>query len=104
MLLPRGTVEAAELDKRVKGLAPWPDGVVNLRYSVADDWSGDPAIFFWITLSDDAARREVLGQTSRRVRGFIEERLDPMGQWGLLSYVSFRSESEQAMLKDKVFG
>ena len=103
MFLPRGVIETEELGRRINELA-LPDGVVKLRYTVEDDWSGDPAIFFWVTLSDEAARREVLGETSRRVRELIEKRIDPTGQWGLLSYFSFRSESEQAMLKDKIFG
>lgn len=75
-----------------------------MRYTVDDDWSGDPAIFFWITLSDEAADRKVLRETSRHVRDFIAQRLDPVGQWGLIPYFNFRSQSEQAKLNEDVFG
>lgn len=104
MYLPRGVAQPLELVKNLNALAPYPPGVVNLRYSVDNDWSGDPAIFFRITLSDDAARREVLSQTSRRVMDFITQRLDPFGQWGLIPYFSFRSQSEQAKLREEAFG
>ena len=103
MFLPRGVIETEELGRRIDELA-LPDGVVKLRYTVGDDWSGDPAIFFWVTLSDEAARRPVLHRMSRRVQDLIAERIDPMREWGLIPYFSFRSESEQAMLKDRDFG
>jgi hypothetical protein len=83
---------------------PLPPGVVNPRYTVDNDWTGDPAIFFWITLSDDAARRDGLSQTSRRIMDFFTQRLNPIGEWGLIPYFNFRSQSEQAILKEEVFG
>ena len=104
MILPRGVTQPTELIKRLNSLAPFPPGVVNLRYTFDDDWSGDPAIFFWITLSDEASRRAVLSQNSRRITEFITQRLDPVGQWGLIPYFNFRSQSEQANLKEEVFG
>ena len=104
MILPRGVAQSAELVKHINALTPFPAGVANFRYTVENDWSGDPAIFFWITLSDEAARREVLSQTSRRIMDFIVERLDPVGQWDLIPYFNFRSQSEQASLKEEVFG
>ncbi len=104
MILPRGVSQPAELSKHVNALAPFPAGVVNLRYTVENDWSGDPAIFFWITLSDESARPPILSQTGRRIMDFITQRLDPAGQWGLIPYFNFRSQSEQANLKEEVFG
>ena len=104
MILPRGVAHPTELIKHLNALGPFPSGVVNLRYTVENDWTGDPAIFFWITLSDEAAGRAVLSQTSRRIMDFITQRLDPAGQWGLIPYFNFRSQSEQAKLKEEVFG
>jgi hypothetical protein len=77
---------------------------VNLRYTIDNDWSGDPAVFFWITLSDEAAHPTVLPQTTRQIRNFITQQLDPAGQWDLIPYFNFRSQSEQAKLKEEVFG
>jgi hypothetical protein len=106
--LPRGVAQPTELIKRVNALtSPFPPevpGVVNSRYIVDNDWSGDPAIFFWITLSDEAAHPAVLSQTTRRIKNFINQQLDPAGQWDLIPYYNFRSQSEQAKLKEEVFG
>jgi hypothetical protein len=44
--LPRGVAQPTELIKRLNALAPFPPEVVNLRYMVDNDWSGDPAIFY----------------------------------------------------------
>jgi hypothetical protein len=101
--LPRGVARPADLIKHLNALAPLP-GVVNLRHTVENDWSGDPAIFFWITLSDEAAHPAILPQTTRHIINVITQQLDPAGQWGLIPYFNFRSRSEQAKLKEEVFG
>jgi hypothetical protein len=102
--MPRGVAQPAELIKHLDALAPFPPGVVNLRYTLEDDWSGDPAIFFWITLSDEATIPAILSETTRRITNFVKQRIDPAGQWGLIPYFYFRSQSEQAKLKGKAFG
>jgi hypothetical protein len=104
MILPRGVAHRTELVKHLDALAPFPPGVVNLRYTIDNDWSGDTAIFFWITLTDEAASPAVLPNISRRIRESITERVDPLGEWGLIPYFYFRSQSEQAMLQEPVFG
>jgi hypothetical protein len=98
---PRGVAQPTELIKHLNALAPFPPGVVNLRYTLENDWSGDPAIFFWITLSDEEAHPAILPQTTRRITNFITQQLD---QWDLIPYFNFRSQSEQAKLKGEVFG
>jgi hypothetical protein len=103
MILPRVVAHSTELIKLLNALAPYPSGVVNLRWTVDNDWSGDPAIFFSITLSDEAALRATLSQTSKRIIDVITHRLGPLGQWGLIPYFSFRSQSEQASLQEEVF-
>jgi hypothetical protein len=102
--MPRGVAESTELIKHLDALAPLPPGVVNLRYTLEDDWSGEPAIFFWVTLSDEAARLAILSETTRRLKNFVTQQIDPAGQWGLIPYFYFRSQSEQAELKGKNFG
>lgn len=99
-----GTRQPAELIERLNSLTPMPAGVVNMRYTIENDWSGDPAIFFWITLSDATADRAVLPKTTKHIIEFITKRVDPAGRWGLIPYFNFRSQSEQAKLKEEVFG
>lgn len=76
-----------------------PPGVVRVRYSLGEDWSGDPAIFFRVLLSDDASRREDLGQFTSDIRNFIADHLR-LADLDHFPYFDFRSESEQEQLKD----
>ena len=105
MILPRGIAQPTELDKSLSALTPAvPAAIVNWRYTIGDDWSGDPAIFFWVTLSDEAAQRWNLQAATRQIVDLVKQRVDPFGQWGLIPYFSFRSQSEQARLREEVFG
>ena len=74
-----------------------PD-IVYIRYDIEKDWSGDWAIFLRVLLSDDASKnrlREVTTHVERR----LAERLD-FQTMGVFAYYNFRSESEQAMMRE----
>lgn len=76
-----------------------PD-VVRIRIDVGKDWSDDPALYFRVTLSDEAARKKGhLAELSGRVAGELFEQL---GLSGLehIPYFNFRSESDQKKLQD----
>ena len=96
-------IEAA-LDRAVTGLAP---EVVYIRYSLEDDWSGDPAIYFRVLLSNDAipdkrhwnAYKEALSKLTKRIRTKVLDEVKP-DDWGLLSYFRFRTVSEQEKLNN----
>jgi len=76
-----------------------PD-VVRLGYNVGTNWSGEPAIYFRVVLTDQASQQDRLHQVASRIRALIDEQIDPLDSWGLLAYVNFRSQSEQEMLQD----
>ena len=100
-MFPPSWVNEAEIASGVKraeaALAP---DVVRIRYSLADDWTGDPSIFYRVVLSDAvAAREEELGETAQRVREAVWSEVDAE-QYGRHDYFNFRSLSEQAELKD----
>ncbi len=80
-----------------------PSAVVNWRYTIGEDWSGDSAIFFWVTLSDEAAKRRNLPDATRQIIDLVNQQVNPLGQWGLIPYFSFRSQSEQGRLREEVF-
>ena len=103
--LPRGLAQPTNLRKSLSALRPAiPAAIVNWQYTIGEDWSGDPAIFFWVTLSDEAAKRRNLPDATRQIIDLVKQRVDPFGQWGLMPYFSFRSQSEQAKLQEEVFG
>ena len=76
-----------------------PD-VIRIRYHSGFDWSGDPAIFFRVLLSDNASLRESLGDIARRVNSELSDELLRMGDYEHIPYSTFRSKSEQDQLKD----
>jgi hypothetical protein len=73
--------------------------VVRIHYDIGSDWIGNPSIFFRIILTDKASRPENLREVTQRVSLKImnEAKTD---QTGLNAYFSFRSQSEQAKLKE----
>jgi hypothetical protein len=79
-----------------------PD-VIRIRYHTGFDWSGDPAIFFRVLLSDNASLHENLINVAPRVRSELSEELLRMGEYEQIPYSSFRSKSEQDKLKDPLW-
>ena len=103
MYVPAGITKQAEIATSTsavaKALAP---DVVRIRHDIGEDWSGDPAIHFRVILSDSASAPENLRNAMRRVTSQLEAEVKPY-ELGLIPYFSFRSESEQAELKEKVW-
>jgi hypothetical protein len=103
-ILPRGITQLAELIKEFNKLRHKSiPGVVKWHYTLENDWSGDPGIFFWVVLTDDASKPEKLRTTKAAFMNLINKKVDLRGVWGLIPYFNFRSVSEQANLKDEVY-
>ena len=77
--------------------------MIHVRYTLGQDWTGDDAIFFRILLSDRASKRDRLLRVTQRVSDQIVRALEPVEQWGLLPYFDYRSQSEQAALKEEAW-
>src|SRR5208283_2434140 len=97
----RAFAQQQQLDEAINDLKPMlgPD-VVDLGYTLGQDWSGDAAIFFRVVLSDRASRRDRLLHATNQVKNAVVQHLEPLEQWGVLPYFSYRSQSEQAVLQD----
>ena len=74
-----------------------PD-VVYIRYEIGKDWSDDWAIFFRVLLSDDASKNR-LREVTTQVEWRLAERLD-FPAMGVFPYYNFRSQSEQATMRE----
>jgi hypothetical protein len=72
-----------------------PD-VVSIVPTLGNDWSGEPAVFFMVILSDAASKREQLLSVTDRVSKTIVT----FGGVGRPSVFQFRSQSEQAKLNE----
>ena len=103
MMMPPAVARQAEIDRAVrrveKSLAP---EVAMIRYHIDEDWSGRWAIFFRIVLSDEASRRERLGDIVSEVISQLSERLD-FDSLGVFPYHNFRNTSEQASLREEAW-
>ena len=102
MVLPRGFVRRKALDAAVQdAIADLGPDVIHVFYSLGEDWTGDPSIFFRIVLSDRSTEGDELLRTTRRVSSQITERLEPVEEWGLQPYFNYRSKSEHDELREK---
>jgi len=100
----KGIAQAPELVKKFNQLAHVSiPGVVKWEYTFENDWSGDPAIFFWVILTDEASKPENLRRAKAAFISKINKHVDLTGEWGLWPYFNFRSYSEQAKLRDEVY-
>lgn len=98
------------LHRATVALAP---NVVHIRYSLEDDWSGDPAVYFRVLLADDAVpnwenwkgRKDwktfagPLSELTKRIRARVLEEVEPYER-GRQPYFRFRTVSEQAGIDD----
>jgi hypothetical protein len=84
---------ASEIAKAVRKLRK---EAVRVRYNFDTDSTGEPSIFFRIVLTDAASREDKIAEVARRIEKILDDDLHIYENWGLLSYFSFRSESEQA--------
>jgi hypothetical protein len=88
-----------QIDPVVRKLAP---DVVRVVLNDAPDWSGDPAIYVRVILSDEAVREDRLAEVTARVRGTIFDKLG-LGNLDRIPYFKFRAVSEQAKLREKAW-
>jgi hypothetical protein len=77
--------------------------VIHIRHTFGNDWNGEPAVFFKILLSDAASRRDQLLDITNQISAAIVQQVEPLEQWGVLPYFNFRSQSEQAVLKEEAW-
>ena len=99
-----GISAAKELQIKLNGIMPQPSpGVVRWRYNFDADWSGDPAIYFWVVLTDEASKKANLKKSGDDFMQVIDQHVDLWNDWGLIPYFHFRSESEQAALRDEAY-
>jgi hypothetical protein len=86
-----------QIEPVVRKLAP---DVVRVVLRDAPDWSGDPAIYVRVILSDESVKEDRLGEVTSRVRKTISDelRLDDLDR---IPYFKFRTASEQARLREQ---
>jgi hypothetical protein len=100
-VVPSSLVHQGRIARGVaKATAALARDVVRIRYNLGEDWVGDEAVFFRVLLKDSASNLPHLHELAERVRSRIYSEVQPR-RLGLEAYFSFRSESEQATLKEE---
>jgi hypothetical protein len=99
-IVPRGLVDQVKIKNGVQRAkrALSPD-VIRIVYSLAEDWTGQHSLFFRVILSDKASAPHRLPETTQRVSSRILTEIH-VHELGLQTYFNFRSESEQAKLRE----
>jgi hypothetical protein len=99
MYVPTAFAQQAQFQSTVNRVARQLRPQVNdITFALGNDWSGEPAVFFMIILSNTASRREQLLRVTNQVSNTIVQMVQPLEQWGVLPYFNFRSEAEQAKI------
>ncbi|BDC48319.1 hypothetical protein F183_A06350 [Bryobacterales bacterium F-183] len=99
MYAPVALSRKAEIEAAIRHIQEMvgPD-IVRIRYEIDRDWSGDWGIFFRVILKDDAARDRLQIIVETVMREFNRQ-LD-FEALQVFPYQTFRSESEQAELRE----
>jgi hypothetical protein len=84
----------AAVDKAVSALS-----VISITPSLGMDWNGESAVFFQVVLGDGTPRSQLLDLTKQISRAIVQ-RVQPLEEWGVIPYFDFRTESEQARIKE----
>jgi hypothetical protein len=100
MIVPTELAKEPQIDAAVtEVVSQLSPSVRRIRYDIEQDWTGQWAIFFRVLLSDDASKPGNLRQIVPRIIWTMSERLN-LPDLGMFPYFNFRSETEQALLRD----
>jgi hypothetical protein len=70
-----------------------PPTVLELRYETGPDWAGDPALWIWVILKDEATAKGLLLPNARQVRELLEDGVSELG-FEHFPHVRVRADSE----------
>ena len=101
MHTPTGLIHQRELAAQIghakSSLGP---EVEHVAYRIGEDSTGEPSIFFRITLLDWATAENLITDLTGRVATVLFDEIRPLDNWGLRPYFNFRSHSEQLKRPD----
>lgn len=94
-----GDAEAYRIGKRIERMIrdDRPEWVADLRFETGSDASGDPAVWVWVVMADEAAEGDGGTSNARAARALLDgaAREAAPDRW---PYIRFQTVSEQAEL------
>ncbi len=76
-----------------------PAWLQELRFDTGADWAGDPSLWIWCVVADEAAQGKQGAQNARMIRELLDRaaRVVARDRW---PYIRFRTVSEQAEIQE----
>lgn len=76
-----------------------PPHILSVTPTLGTDWDGESAVFFQVILADGTPRAQLLNLTKQLSQTIVQQ-VQPLEEWGVLPYFDFRTQSEQARIKE----
>ena len=89
--------ELERFEQDVQNAARKYPEIVRIRHAFDEDWDGDPAIYFYVVLSDDAAKEDRLGEITSRIRDEMPRDLGLT--YERFPHFRFRSKAEEDVMR-----
>jgi hypothetical protein len=97
---PLKSAQRAQIDQIVEQVKQEHRKIVHqIRWELGNDWTGDPCLYFRVVMRDSATRGNRLHRATSTVQKALLDRLNPL-ELDLFCYFNYRSESEQAELRE----
>ena len=87
----RGFVNQSELADEVAQVAKTLErrDVRDVRFTIGNDFTGDPAVFFRVLLTRHGSQESRLGAVTGAITNALFDKIQPYNRWGLQGYVNF---------------
>lgn len=93
-VIPTGLIHqrelAAQIERAKASLGP---EVTHVAYRIREDSTGEPSIFFRITLLDWAIAENLITDVTGRIATVLFDEVRPVENWGLRPYFNVRSHT-----------
>jgi hypothetical protein len=76
--------------------------VDRIRFTLAEDWTGDPGVFLRVVLKDESGKTPNLAHVMKRLRERIREEFRA-AELEAFPYVNVRTATEQSALRDPLW-
>lgn len=93
---PEALVLGKQVEQRLAGSLP--EAVLDLRFETGEDVGGQPALWIWVILKDEAVQGDALAKNTQAIRQILHRAVRELGfaHW---PYVHFRTASELQYLQ-----
>ena len=74
--------------------------VLRVNYEFRDDWTGDPSVFFLVTVPDEVFTERRSAEVAEKLSWVIRSEIEPWEEWDVRSYFRYQRASTQQRLQE----